>query len=114
MLGLYYLILWKGYLEKENTWEPTSTVIHLRKLISTLHKEHPEKSTATSPPLDSTPLMDRALVPKEPKQKRGHPSKGTNKKGKNYSVGLKPLMSRTTPLVDPYLDVIFKPLIQSL
>ncbi len=40
--GLYYLILWKSYSEEENTWEPLSAVIHLRKLINIFHKEHPE------------------------------------------------------------------------
>ena len=24
--GLYYLVLWKGYPEKENTWEPVSAI----------------------------------------------------------------------------------------
>ncbi len=43
MPGLYYLVLWKSYPEKENTWEPSLAVIHLRKLISTFHNEHPEK-----------------------------------------------------------------------
>ena len=27
--GLYYLVLWKGYSEKENTWEPTLAIQHL-------------------------------------------------------------------------------------
>ncbi len=49
MSGLYYLILWKNYLEEENTWELSSVVIHLRKLISTFHKEYSEKLTVTSP-----------------------------------------------------------------
>ena len=51
--GLYYLVSWKGYLEEKSTWEPFSTVMHLRKMISTFHKDHLEKPTATSPPLNS-------------------------------------------------------------
>ncbi len=82
MPGLYYLVSWKGYSEEENTWEPLLTVIHLQKLISTFHKKHPEKPTATSPPLDSAPPMARPMIPKEPKQKRGHLSKGTNKRNR--------------------------------
>ena len=27
--GFYYLVLWKRYLEEENTWEPASAVQHL-------------------------------------------------------------------------------------
>lgn len=26
LLGLYYLVLWKSYPKKENTWEPASTI----------------------------------------------------------------------------------------
>ncbi len=62
--GLYYLVSWKGYLEEKNTWESSSAVIHLRKLINTFHKEHPEKPTATSPLLDSAPPMVRPTIPK--------------------------------------------------
>ncbi len=83
MSGLYYLVLWKGYLEEENIWESSSAVMHLRKLISTFHKEHPEKPTATSLPLDSAPPIARPTIPKEPKRKRGRPSKGVNKRGRN-------------------------------
>lgn len=50
LLGLYYLVAWKGSPEEENTWEPASAVQHLQRLLSTFHKEHPEKLTATSPP----------------------------------------------------------------
>ena len=39
LLSLYYLVSWKGYPEKENTWEPASAVKHLRRLLSTFHKE---------------------------------------------------------------------------
>ncbi len=83
MPGLYYLVSWKGYPEEENTWEHSSAVIHLRKLINTFHKEHPENPTVTSLPLDSVSPMARPMIPKEPKQKRGHPSKRVNKQGKN-------------------------------
>ena len=53
--GLYYLVSWKSYTEEENTWEPASAIQHLRRLVSTYHREHPEKLTATSPPVDSAP-----------------------------------------------------------
>ena len=75
--GLYYLISWKEYPEKENTWEPSSTVIHLRKMISTFHKDHPEKPTATFPPLNSAPPIAKPSVkpPVKPftKRKQGRP-----------------------------------------
>ncbi len=83
MSGFYYLVSWKGYPEKENTWEPSLAIIHLRKLISTFHKKHPEKPTATPSPLDSVSPMARPAVPKqEPKQKRGRLSKRANKRGR--------------------------------
>ena len=63
--GFYYFILWKGYLEKKNTWEPSLAVIHLWKLISTFHKKHPEKPTATALRLDSAPPMVRPMVSKK-------------------------------------------------
>ena len=59
--GLYYLISWKGYPE-ENTWEPVSAVQHLRKLISTFHKDNPDKPTATSLPVDTAPPMARPTI----------------------------------------------------
>ncbi len=42
-----YLVLWKGNPEEENTWKPASAIQHLQRLISTYHREHPEKPTAT-------------------------------------------------------------------
>ena len=60
--GLYYLVAWKGYPEEENTWEPSSAVQHLKKLISSFHKDHPEKPTATFPPINSAPPMARPTV----------------------------------------------------
>ncbi len=60
--GLYYLVSWKGYPKEKNTWEPALAVLHLRKLISTFHRDHPEKPTATFPPIDSAPPMARPTV----------------------------------------------------
>lgn len=57
LLGLYYLVVWKGYPEEENTWEPTSAVMCLWKIVSTFHKDYSEKLIVTSVSLDSTPLM---------------------------------------------------------
>ncbi len=60
--GLYYLVSWKGYPEEENTWKPTLTGLHLCKLISSFHRDHPEEPTATSPLIDSAPPMARPTV----------------------------------------------------
>ena len=60
--GLYYLVLWKRYPEEENTWKPASAVQHLRKLISSFHKDHPNKPTATSPSSDTAPPIARLTV----------------------------------------------------
>ena len=80
---LYYLVSWKCYPEEESTWEPSSAVMHLRKMISAFHKDHPEKPTATSPPLDSTPPMAKPSVkpPVKPsaKRKRGRPIGSTKR-----------------------------------
>ena len=82
--GLYYLVSWKGYPEEENTWEPASAVQHLRKLISSFHKDHPDKPTATSPAIDTAPPMARPTVKPTgpPKRKRGRPANSTNKRAK--------------------------------
>ena len=77
MPGLYYLILWKNYLEKENIWEPTLAVIHFRKLINTFHKKYLEKPTITSLPLDFVLPIVKLLI--KLKQKRSRLSKGANK-----------------------------------
>ena len=89
LLGLYYLVSWKGYLEEENTWEPYSAVQHLRKLISSFYKDHSEKPTATSEAIDTTPPMARPTIKPaaksttEPaKQKRGQPANSAKKRAK--------------------------------
>ena len=60
--GLYYLVEWKGYPKEENIREPFLAVMHLRKIVTTFHKDHPEKPTATSAPLDSAPPMAKSTI----------------------------------------------------
>ncbi len=88
--GLYYLVLGKSYLEEKNTWEPSSAVQHLRKLLSSFQRDHPDKPTATSSVVDTALPMARATTrptvkPTESafKQKRDRPAKnGANKYAK--------------------------------
>ena len=54
---LYYLVAWEGYPEEENTWELSSAVLYLLKIVNTFHKNHLEQMTATSAPLEGTPSM---------------------------------------------------------
>ena len=69
--GLYYLVSWKGYPEEENTWEPASAVQHLRKLISSFYKDHPDKPRATFPAIGNAPPMVRTTVkPTEPLKRK--------------------------------------------
>ena len=83
--GLYYLVSWKGYPEDKSTLEPASAVQHLRKLISTFHKDHPDKLTTTSPPIDlAPPMAKRTASPNvNSKQKRGQPVHSMGKKAKH-------------------------------
>ena len=72
LLSLYYLVFWKSYPEEKSTLEPFSTIMYLWKMISTFHKDHPEKPTATSPLLNSAPPMAKPSVklPVKPSAKR--------------------------------------------
>ena len=56
-----------------------------RKLISSFHKDHPEKPTATSLAINTVPPMAQPTIrpTAEPtKQKRGQPANSTNKRAK--------------------------------
>ena len=72
----------KSYPENENTWEPVSAVEHLRKLISSFHKDYPEKPTATFAPVNSTLPIAKPTTKLISKQKRGRPANSANKKAK--------------------------------
>ena len=63
--SLYYLVSWEGYPEEENTWEPASIVQHLWKLISTFYKDYLQKPIATSPLVNTAPLIARPTIKPE-------------------------------------------------
>lgn len=52
--GLYYLVLWKGYPEEENTWELVLVIQHLWRLVIIFHREYPGKPMAILPSIDET------------------------------------------------------------
>ena len=84
LLGLYYLVFWKSYSKKKNIWKPSSTVMHLWKMISIFHKNYPEKPMTTSSPLDFAPPMVKPSVKSampSTKQKRDRPT-GSTKRAK--------------------------------
>ena len=90
LLGLYYLIFCKNYPKEENTWKPSSAVMHLCKMISIFYKDYPEKPTGTSPLLDPALPMAKPSVksPVKPfvKRKQGRPISSTNQT-KEWDIG---------------------------
>ena len=80
--GLYYLILWKRYPEEENIWEPASVVQYLWKLLSKFYHKNPDKLTATSPPIDTAPLMAKPTIQLPTKWKQGQPIRRVKKRAK--------------------------------
>ena len=68
--GLYYLVSWKGYPKDKSIYEPASVVQYLRKLVSTFHKDHPDKPTVTSPPIDLAPPIAKRIAPPNVNGKR--------------------------------------------
>ena len=80
LLGLYFLILWKGYSKEKNTWEPALAIQYLQRLITAYHKNNPEKPTVTSAPINTALPMVRptaspmARLTTAPTKKRGQPA----------------------------------------
>ena len=72
LLGLYYLVSWKSYPKDKSTGEPASAVQHLWKLVSIFHKNHPDKPTATSPPIDLALPIAKRTAPPNVNGKRKH------------------------------------------
>ena len=85
--GLYYLVAWKSYPEEENIWKSLFVVQHLKKLINSFHKKHPEKPTATFPAINSAlPMAMPTIKPTRPttKWKRGQLAINANKQMRNW------------------------------
>ena len=99
LLGLYYLVLWKGYPEEENTWELAFAIQHLRRLVTAYHKDNLEKPTVTFLPVDTAPPMARPSTPPKPTvkpttaPKRGQPAGSTTAPTKKRG---RPVGSTTT------------------
>ena len=62
LLRLYYLVPWKDYLEEESTWEPSSIVMHFRKMVNIISKDHPKKPIVISVPIDSALPMAKPTI----------------------------------------------------
>ncbi len=53
LLGLHYLVSWKDYSKKENTWKSVLVMLQLCKLISTFYRDYLKKPTVTSLSINS-------------------------------------------------------------
>ena len=71
---LYYLVAWKGYPKEENTWEFSSAIMHLQKIVNIFYRDYPKKPTATSVPLDFAPPMAKPTIQLFTKRKWGRPT----------------------------------------
>ncbi len=105
VLGFYYLVSWKSYLEEEKTWKPTLTILHLCKLISIFHHDHPENSIATSPPIESASPMARPTAKprakaSSTKQKQGRPAKDSSTSKRVKKIWTSSFLSRFWPCLN--------------
>lgn len=85
--GLYYLVSWKDYLEKENIRKLYLVIQNFRKFISLFHKKHSYKLIAIPEVIDTASLIAKPIISltiKPMKWKQGCLTKDTNKYAKNY------------------------------
>lgn len=79
----YYLVLWNDYFEEKNIWKLASVKQYLRKMISTFHKNYPDKLSITSSPINIPALMFKPIIKLVAlKQKYSQPTKLNNKRKK--------------------------------
>ena len=69
LLGLYYLVLCKIYRKEKNIWEPALAIQHIWRLITTYHKNNPEKSIAIYASINMVPLMAGPSILSKPTTK---------------------------------------------
>lgn len=105
LLGLYYLVLWKDYIEEEITWELISAGLYLCNIINTFYYNYLKKLIITFPPINFVRLMIKVTIkPKTPssKQKRDPLAKanGTSKYVKKNRVFSFYLVFRPILIVD--------------
>lgn len=79
---LYYLISWKSYSKEKNTWEPTSTIQHLQRLVTIFHKKYSEKLTTNSTLVDTILPIIKPTVKFTKKWDQPAKASGTNKRTK--------------------------------
>ena len=96
---LYHIVAWKGYPEEENTRKPSSTVIYLRKMVSTFYKDHSEKPIAISLPLDSALLMTKPIIQLSVQRKQGQLAKECRN---NMTFGVKSSRSKSYVITTNY------------
>ena len=72
---LYYLVSWKCYTKEESIWKPALVVKHLCKMISTFHKNYPEKFIAISSPKNSAIPMAKLTTKLATKVLKVYPKK---------------------------------------
>ena len=115
--GLYYLVSWKSYLEKQSTWEPALAIQHLWRLFTAYHKDNWEKPTAIFAPVNTAPLMVRPSALSRPtpttdiliQQKRGQPAgpmaaltKNRGQPVRSTTTSKQAKKSSTSLLLDPF------------
>lgn len=62
LLGFYYLVLWRDYPEKKNTWKPALAIQHLWRLVIRFHKKHLKTEMTILSLINTTSLMAKPII----------------------------------------------------